>query len=300
MRYGTWRLLCLGLLPTLAWGQSPVSPPATRAEATPQEAAARSPYVPPGYELSFQDEFDALQLDTRATGKGWQTYFPWTDACPGFNVRYFADNADQQLWVDPDYNVEGKRLKMPVHLLTADGTVQLLAKPVPSQKLQLTQGFRYVGAAMTTQCRFWQQFGYFEARLRFRFGQGQHWAFWMLPKNPEHPHLELDIVERVGIKGERSRVYQNSHGEPTDISFVEVDGNEEDWITYGLEWNEEEITWFVDGEPTRRVKNYIWEPMYLIICCEIGNSWVGDPDESTPWPTVAEVDYVRAYQKPKD
>ena len=277
-------LMCISLSPD-AWGQASDNP---------------TGYVPSGYEISFQDEFTSLRLDPKAQGTGWQTYFPWTKKCPGFNVRRFPDNQDQQLWVDPDYGVKGERLGIPVHRLTEQGTLQLLAKRTPPNRLRLTEGMPYVGGAITTQCTFWQQFGYFESRIRFSFGKGQHWAFWMLPKDHTHGGIEIDIVERVGRKGELDRIYQNSHGEPTDISFVKVTGDPGDWVTYGLEWTDKEITWFVDGKPTRKIENYIWEPMYLILCCEVGNSWPGNPDETTPWPSVAEIDYVRAYQKKPD
>ncbi len=278
------------------------TPPSLAQSATSDEEKADSRFVPTGYDCSFSDEFNELSLDTKANGEQtWVTYFPWTKTCPGFNVRTFPDNKNQQLWVDNNYEKNGRKLGMTVHELTGSGTLRMLGLMTPPEKLDIVDGFQYVAGTVTTQCSFWQRYGYFEGRMRFDFTEGHHWGFWLLPKEHTHSKLELDIVERVGRRGEFHRIYQNSLGDSKEkpITVVEMAGNYRDWVTYGLEWTEDEIIWYVDGTETRRVANYIHEPMYIIVSLEIGGTWPGTPTSKTQWPTVAEIDYIRAYQKTK-
>ena len=45
--------------------------------------------------------------------------------------------------------------------------------------------------------------------------------------------------------------------------------------------------------------NIISDPMYLIFNTSVGGAWAVDPDSSTPFPQVFDIDYVRVYdQKP--
>lgn len=291
---GTWFALAVvavaAHLPASVWAQATDVANANR----------DSRFVPSGYTRTFSDDFDILHLDPHATGDAtWVTYFPWTKACPGFNVRLFPDNKNQQLWVDSEYGKDGKQLDVTVHEVTQAGTLRIYGKRTPREKLELTDGLPYVAGVITTQCSFWQKYGYIEGRMRFAFTKGHHCAFWMLPKEHTHAQLELDIVERVGKYGKFDRIYQNSHGAPQEkrITSVKMEGDYRNWATYGLKWTPTTITWFVNGKETRRVDNYIHEPMYLIVALEIGGTWPGRPDEKTKWPAVIEIDYIRAYEK---
>jgi hypothetical protein len=38
------------------------------------------------------------------------------------------------------------------------------------------------------------------------------------------------------------------------------------------------------------------DPYWLNFSLQVGGDWRGDPDNSTPFPSVMEVDYVRVYQ----
>ncbi|KAL2811803.1 concanavalin A-like lectin/glucanase domain-containing protein [Aspergillus granulosus] len=177
---------------------------------------------------------------------------------------------------------------------------------------------------------------YIESRLRTgcapTWRQSGIWpAFWALGESfrndPTHWPMasEWDFVEV--INGE-PMVYNNLHcgvdreqggpcNEFTGLTNGGVSWKGCEWHTVGFEvdrdgarggWEEETLTWFVDGEETHRVTGSevgdeaVWETIahrghFLLLNVAVGGNWPGYPDESTvDGEAVAmEVDYVRVW-----
>ena len=79
----------------------------------------------------------------------------------------------------------------------------------------------------------------------------------------------------------------------------------ENFNTYGLEWNEKEYIFYVNGVETGRSDfgGVCEVPMYLILSVEVGGNnavpaadWTGGPLTPDCEPTDFIIDYVRAYQ----
>jgi beta-glucanase (GH16 family) len=71
-----------------------------------------------------------------------------------------------------------------------------------------------------------------------------------------------------------------------------------DWHTYGLHWSEERIAWYLDGREVWRIDHHVpAEPMYLVANLAVGGSYPGNPDDTTPFPAVYLIDYVRVWQR---
>jgi beta-glucanase (GH16 family) len=71
-----------------------------------------------------------------------------------------------------------------------------------------------------------------------------------------------------------------------------------DFHTYAVEWSADAIIWFFDGvEKFRSGQGVPQQPMYLLVNLAIGGAWPVPPDESTPWPSSFDVDYVRVYAR---
>jgi beta-glucanase (GH16 family) len=111
---------------------------------------------------------------------------------------------------------------------------------------------------------FQQQYGYFEARMRY--GRYLNNAFWVFrprcARFPDPPHFEIDINE-----GHTPRevamclhFYDYSEGEKecdlysTGKKWDAPMDLDKDFHLYGVEWNEKEIIWYFDGQPIRRVE----------------------------------------------
>jgi beta-glucanase (GH16 family) len=73
---------------------------------------------------------------------------------------------------------------------------------------------------------------------------------------------------------------------------------------FTVDWNEESITWSVDGFTYHRVtpadlpSGTQWvfnRPFFILLNVAVGGRWVGAPDESTTFPQTMLVDWVRVY-----
>ncbi|MBC2595907.1 family 16 glycosylhydrolase [Ruficoccus amylovorans] len=80
-----------------------------------------------------------------------------------------------------------------------------------------------------------------------------------------------------------------------DNVVVDKDLSEE-FHTYALEWNEDELIWYFDGKEIRRLKNYcaFYEsPVWLSLAITYGSGKVGPEVDGTQM----EVDYVKIWQE---
>ncbi|MFS0784537.1 family 16 glycosylhydrolase [Bacillus sp. 1P06AnD] len=167
-----------------------------------------------------------------------------------------------------------------------DGSLLLTGKREDYKKHKFTSG------KITTQNKFEMKYGRIEIVARTNGGNGSFPAIWMLPSE-EKSLPEIDIFEAVGI--EKNIVYYVNHWEENkknkrSFKLLQID-NLDEFHTYAIEWNKDEIKWFVDGvhqyTSTEGIPN---EPMYLIINLAIGGGgWIGAPDENTEFPLLFEI-----------
>jgi beta-glucanase (GH16 family) len=69
-----------------------------------------------------------------------------------------------------------------------------------------------------------------------------------------------------------------------------------------VDWEPGAITWYVDGVVRAQytdVSNITSKPMFIILNLAIGGvgSWPGPPDDTTPFPSYFQIDYVRVWQQ---
>ncbi|HEY0770654.1 MAG TPA: glycoside hydrolase family 16 protein, partial [Sphingobacteriaceae bacterium] len=65
--------------------------------------------------------------------------------------------------------------------------------------------------------------------------------------------------------------------------------------TFGLEWNQNQYIFYVDGKETWRTSTAVSQiPQYMILSTEL-TGWGGDP-ETGNFPDQVVFDYVRVYQ----
>lgn len=165
-----------------------------------------------------------------------------------------------------------------------------------------------------------QTYGYFEVRCILPKGAGQWAAFWMNSRNMENVDgspadgAEVDIFEspyyhKTLFKNfVSSNVYYDGYGEDIvkgKMGIYEANNPYEEYNTYGLEWNENEYIFYINGKETARTNFGVSQsPEYLILSVEVGgsngtpdpSSWAGDMSKNDCLPSDFVVDYVRAYQ----
>lgn len=275
------------------------------------EGGARSPYVPDGYALAFEDNFDRLDLaggfqSVAASGDspttGWETYFA------GWNVRHLKGNNDQALKADANYEGSGGPTLgdhgIVLHEITADGTVKLYGRPTP-EVFRAQFAFPYLGGMLSGEKQHAQRQGYWEVRLRAsNVSAGHHMAFWLIPSDHSWPP-EIDMLEVVGSNpGNASDTdfffFNSILSQPNDdeITRVTPPRGREAWYTIGFLWDDEAMRWFLDGQEVRKRPSLQTDKeLYFLMSPEIGGDWVGAPTAETVWPMEVEVDYIRIYRK---
>jgi hypothetical protein len=217
------------------------------------------------WELTFEDNFEGDDLDTKL----WDT-------------GYKAGDHEAQYYVDDAFELE-------------DGILKIRAEERQVRDREYTSGI------LTTQDIFDQRYGRFTIRAKVPVGQGLWPAFWLLPSSENYP-LEIDVFEILGH--EPDTVYMTNHWRDEDSGkstfhtrgFQGPDFSQEFHI-FEIIWRPGEIVWFVNGvERARETRGVPDEPMFLLLNLAVGGKWPGYPDDSTPFPSYLEVDYVRVYE----
>lgn len=255
-----------------------------------QERGKTENYVPQGYTLVWQDEFDQPRL---ADGK---------PAIPG----------DDKWWFETGGNGWGNNeLQNYINRIDGKDTCAVVTNGV-LKIIAMKKGQQVISIRMNTH-ESWT-YGYFEARLKLPSGRGTWPAFWMMPKHFQSwpADGEIDIMEEVGYRPNwvssaiHCTSYNHSIGtEKTGEQYIAT--AQSDFHIYAIEWTTDYIKGFVDGKEhfffqnDKKGNKDTWpfdKPFYVKLNLAWGGNWGGAEgvDESV-LPATYEIDYVRVYQK---
>jgi beta-glucanase (GH16 family) len=250
----------------------------------PTPTAVPTPIVAPdGWQLLWHDEFDGNAIDTAnwtydLGGGGW-------------------GNGEMQTYTNAPENAR-----------VENGLLIIEARKEDNGQ----GGFKFTSARLKTQGLQTFQYGRIEARIKVPAGKGFWPAFWMLGEN--FPVVgwpdcgEIDIMEYVGR--EPDLIIGTMHG-PGYSGAVGLSkwyrpgfNIADDFHTYAIEWDTNQISWFFDGEQystyTREdVGNRQWvfdQPFFIILNHAIGGTLGGLVTPDTQFPSQYLIDYVRVYQ----
>jgi beta-glucanase (GH16 family) len=172
-------------------------------------------------------------------------------------------------------------------------------------------------ARLITHKKFAVTYGRIEARIKIPGGQGMWPAFWIMGEDIDSQGWpgcgEVDIMENIGKEPDtvhgslHGPGFSNDDGDPTaPFRLPKPARFADDFHVYGVEWEPQEIRWYVDGQMYERVtqkdlpphgKWVFNQPFFLLLNLAVGGEWPGSPDKTTPFPAVMTVDYVRVYQR---
>jgi beta-glucanase (GH16 family) len=179
------------------------------------------------------------------------------------------------------------------------------------------KGASYSSARIMTEGKKEFLYGKIEVRAKLPAGVGMWPAIWMLGTNRSEigwPACgEIDIMENVGydpdsIHGNvHTKAYNHIKG-TNKGARIYVAAPYKDFHVYTVEWFEDHMDFFVDGNKYFSFDNEgngndVWpydKPHYVILNVAVGGSWGGKfgIDESI-FPQKMLVDYVRYYEKKK-
>ncbi|MDJ0654445.1 MAG: glycoside hydrolase family 16 protein [Xanthomonadales bacterium] len=179
---------------------------------------------------------------------------------------------------------------------------------------------QYTSARLNTARKQTFRYGRIAARIQLPYGEGIWPAFWMLGANinenggdtPWPQSGEIDILELYGSKDdgaiEANIHYAGSDGRHASLRApvykLESGIFADAFHVFEIEWDEQRITWRVDGEQYASTpidadeRSEFHQDFFILLNIAIGGS--GRPNDSTPFPQVMYVDWVRVYQKATD
>ncbi len=232
-------------------------------------ACAASPLLadPPAHsawKLTFQDEFEGATLDASKWNNG-----------------YALEATGPGSWPDP------------ANVRLSDGSLKLVGEK------RAGQGKTYAGAAINNKNKFHQMYGYMEARIKVPNGKGFSAKLTGIKAGGGYPPW-LDIIETRGEEPNHPYWYLHTASAAPGGAWTGTNLATE-WHTLGTEWNADELIFYVDGVVKLRDKT-VAPQLRMEMCWALelmvgGDSWIGIPDATTPWPGVYEVDYVRIYTR---
>ncbi|GAA0894773.1 hypothetical protein GCM10009122_44540 [Fulvivirga kasyanovii] len=170
-------------------------------------------------------------------------------------------------------------------------------------------GFNYTSARMKTQGRKSFRYGKIEARIAIPSSLGLWPAFWMLGNNITSVGWpacgEIDIMEHVNTSPD---VHGTIHWQDHNGNYASYGGhtatNVTNYHVYSIEWNENSIKWFVDGQQYHIVDisngvngtSEFHNEYFILLNMAVGGNWPGFNVDNNALPASMYVDYVRVYQ----
>ncbi len=243
---------------------------------------------------------DELPLSDQNNIAGWVKYEPMSDEFEG-------DSLDMDRWI---LNMSWWKGRQPAlfrekNVTVSNGKLHLTMRKEKLPEEYSQHGYHdYSSAALHSRDR--TCYGYFEVKAK-PMDSGGSSSFWFQQDSIPGWATEIDVYEIGGkAKGYEYKVNMNLHvfRTPDEKRHWNIGGQwtapwrlADDYHIYGLEWDEKEIKYYVDGVVVRKVQNSHWhQPLYLIFDSETMPEWFGMPaDEDLP--STYSIEYVRAWKK---
>lgn len=254
------------------------------------------------------DEFSTDVIDTKRWGYNERYGSAW-NYCMAINAE---QRAKTNIMSDGYYNSRA-----------------LPASQFPGETAPMVTG------AIISQRQLELRYGKIEARAKTNPHKGSFPAFWMMPAestisgtsyNTWPNNGEIDIWEQINNE---HKAYGTIHsgwanwrtdntgwpapGKTSPAKSGSIGSDPTQWHVYALEWDSEELRWYIDGVQYFSYKNQhyaeegseyytenvTWpfnKKFYIILNQSVGNgSWAAKPDTEHEY--LTQFDYVRVYQK---
>jgi beta-glucanase (GH16 family) len=235
-----------------------------------------------GYRLTFEEEFNDLDVSALGPGTRWIAHTPWGG---DFGDATFADP------------------KPGFPFSVQDGILRIEARKDESGRWQ--SGL--LSSTDPSGRGFMQQFGYFEMRAKLPPGPGVWPAFWLIANKDENTSAEIDVLEYYGHRPDiyhsasavwpkpgkegviQKRVYHIQHTVPHGALY-------EGFHDYGVSVEPDWTIFFLDRREVGRVATPAehHRRMFILLNLALGSGW---PIEHTISPSFMYVDHVRVYQR---
>jgi len=234
----------------------------------PKSAAVDTAPSPSGaggkWTLTFADKFATSHSALRQ----WSTCYDW--ACTN------TGNDELEWYRAQNVSVSGGTLRLTARANGAHG------KPYTSGMIQSNHHYVF-------------RYGFAEIRAKVPTGPGLWSAFWLLPSDRSWPP-EIDVMEIYG--SQPTVAAMTVHYGPNLVAHQSFLGPNfsNGFHTFGVDWEPNSVSWYIDGVLRLHVGVSIAAPMYLLANLAING--VAPPTASTDFPSVMAIEWIRVWQHP--
>jgi beta-glucanase (GH16 family) len=223
---------------------------------------------------------------------------------PELSDEFEGDRLDTAKWHDHNPQWKGRKpgLFSKKNVTVRDGRLHLTARD--EDLPNLPEGYHtFTTAAVKSKALV--KYGYFEIKCRPMKSRASS-AFWFYHATPEI-WTEIDVFEiGGGAPGHERTVHMNVHvfRTPSENKHWSKPGRWEapfdlahDDHVYALEWDRDQIKYYVDGQMKRALENTHWhQPLHMNFDSETMPNWFGLPKVEN-LPSTFSIDYVRSWKR---
>ena len=246
---------------------------------------------------------ETLPLSDQSNQAGWVKFEPMWDEFEGAVLDTNRWRLNMYWWKGRQPALFSER-----NVSVSDGKLHLTMRKEPVPETFAKQGYtNYTSAALHTRAR--SGYGYYEVKARPMNSAGSS-SFWFQQEDPKSApgwSTEIDVFE-IGGKAKRYenkcnitlhvfRTPEEKRHWQAGSAWISPWRLADDFHVYGLEWDKEELKFFVDGVLVRKVENTHWhQSLYLIFDSETMPEWFGMPEDAD-LPSTFSIEYLRAWKK---
>ncbi|WP_320051914.1 glycoside hydrolase family 16 protein [uncultured Acetobacteroides sp.] len=226
-------------------------------------------------EETFSDDFECEKIDEAK----WLTKFFWGETILGKGYSHSEEFHNY---------TEGKNLRFKNSTLIISTNEEENTSLSWNKKYGfLSRKSGFTSGIINTGKSFRQQHGRFEAKMDFNHTDGIYNAFYMIG-NSASPHLNIFKVSQNFELG----LINGTKDKDNNQSKVSLNLLKENSYIAGIEWNDKEIKWLLNGVVVKRITNNLPNtPLYLVFSSGVYKNVKGT--ESNDFL----IDWVRCYKK---
>ena len=220
----------------------------------------------------------------------WQMTFD--EECGGNMIDANKWILDRTAPVNAPHDIHGLlSTRQPENLVIKNGICHFVAR-----EKERIKGFPWTTACMKSKT-FHQEFGYFEARMRYGAASGLNNAFWLDAVTPIPVHYEIDINEGHYPSQVNMTVHNWTAGNITRQAKLVVPGKlSEAFHIYGLLWTPDQLVWFMDGKEIHSESATDVRGQMRVLLSTAVLPWAGAVVGSELDGTSMDVDWVHIYR----
>ncbi len=231
------------------------------------------------WNMTFEDDFNGTKLDMSK----WITGYFWGKAL--MNDTYVQAN-EKQFFTDSNIELRDGCVKIITKTQACNGKIWDPTLGFVPKKFDFTSGLISTGQS------FRQQFGRFEAKIKYSHTAPVNHTFWLLAEKIAPQVNILKTPDNEKNKIEAGNFWSNGKEINQKVEKLKIPGSSDQFYIYSLEWSKNKMEWKINGVTVHtQTENIPQTPMYVTL-----SSHLLDEPKAENLPISMDIDWVRCYQ----